>query len=234
MKTKNLITAVFLLFAVFIVGCDNPNPPITHIHAKVENAEKFGNIVEVRLIIALPPAESGLPNRHIEIARGDWKDCGFAIELPKTVNPNHLSRLTPDGRWRVRLNRYIYSEELSAATTISNRNARTVSGELGGFDKNGDLVAFFSFGNMIDEDNYTRAVFTYVDSDVTVLGNSVRGHEISAYDEISYLKVLGTYSIEWKRGWNLSSLAKSRTVTDSTLNIYSTMVKSCSCTEIVR
>jgi len=213
MKRHILNTALLLFLTSVFISCERERDNIlieqdNIIHARVENALEYSNVVEVKLMIntLIPLAQFYV---DIEIARGTWKDCGFTIELPITINPNYLYSLLRDGRWNMRLSAYTYYESLTA-TTISNENAKTVNAEFWGVDENGHWIAPFSLVKIEDEYNFTRAVFTYVDSDVTIFGNNTERND---FGNPSF-EIHNIYSIEWKKGWNVWYFTKSRTITN--------------------
>ena len=205
-----IMTLCLVSVALFAVsGCnktENSDENDSYFYAKVENASKFSNVVEVKLMTntIIPMAQY---YDDVEIASFDWNDDSFTIELPKTVNSNYLYQLICDDRWFIRLSTFSYRESLTA-TTISNKNVKTVSTELCGFDKNGYLVATFSLGKKKDEDNYTKVIFTYVDSDITVLGNNIERNNLGNPP----FEIHNIYSIEWKKGWNVWYFSTSQTV----------------------
>jgi len=225
MKIKNLITAVFLLLAVFIVGCNNSNPPITqYIHAKVENATEFDNIVEVRLMVfngydtVRWDNGSWIIERDVELARGEWKDGGFTIELPKTLASRHLRPLVGDRDAN-------YPTNISAippTMTISNRNVRVADARFVGIDIDGNMIATFS-PFKLDENGDTEALFTYVGSGVTISGYTKRGVHVNPSEgSPAWADIITTYSIKWKKGWNIWHLSRSSTIDNDRFIIIST------------
>jgi hypothetical protein len=184
------------------------------LNAKVENASEYSNVVEVILM-----GYDRSIDRDIELARGDWKDGGFTIVLPKTLAPNYLHALiNNDGVQTTIIN-------TPSTLTISNKNVNVGNANFWGLDKEGNLITrFYPFE--IDEDgNAKSVVYTYADSDVSIFGYIEGETAITEYDEdknmdIWYLwKKNTTYSVEWKRGWNVwcfSSFqsASGRTITE--------------------
>jgi len=107
--------------------------------------------------------------------------------------------------------------------TISNMNANVGNVDFWGADKVGNVVAHF-YPFRIDEDgNAQQAIYTYVDSDVTISGYVETRRMISEYDEdknanIWYeWKVTIIYSIKWEKGWNVWNYSSSSSLEDRTI-----------------
>jgi len=217
---KKIFTSVLVL--LLFAGCNSSeiekpqdgNDKV--INARVENASEFSNVADVKLL-ANPFSPMEQFNESVEIAYAEWKNGGFIINFPKTVNSSYLYPPIHDGKWKVRLpvatggfrSDNIYFESLSSVT-ISNENVKIVNTEIWGVDENARWIAPFSLIRLIDEYNFTKAVFTYVDSDVTIFGSNVVINEFGNPP----FEVHNIYSIEWKKGWNVWYLTKSRTVTN--------------------
>ena len=192
-----------------------------YIHAKVEYASNYSNAVGVKLM-----GFDRSIDKNIELARGEWKDDGFTIVLPKTLEPNYLHALINNNGLQTTIS------DTPLTMTISNKNVKVGNVNFWGVNKEGNWVTYF-YPFIIDEDGYAKSAFyTYVDSDVTISGYSETEVAIARYDKdkeenIWYLyKKTTTYSIEWKKGWNvwyLSSITSSseRTVTEkwSTISV---------------
>ena len=171
---------------------------VTKIKAKVENASKNVNIVEVKLMVY----DFGIDN-YVELARSDWKDGGFTIELPKKLEPNCL-HLTG-------YNRGILEPvaDPSLNMTISNQNVKAGTAHFWGVDKDGNLVTqFYPF--KIDEDGSVNEVFySFIDSDVTISGSNEKEVIMSMRDSEKKTDILGKtkvtdiYSVKLKKGWNV-------------------------------
>jgi len=198
--TKLRYIAILLLF----IGCNSTEDEAElevevqqedelYFYAQVENASQYSDIVSVIFAVPHPTNPCGVDyvridgewelipcNNNIELARGDWKDGGFSIELPKTIETDYLAPLS-----------------VPSIMSISNENVKFRDAGLIGIDKDGFSVgAVFSLVKKLGEENYTRAVFRYVDSDVT----------ISGYQKWVYsnnVEQTMTYSVEWKKGWNV-------------------------------
>ena len=211
---KNLILAT-LLSCVFLIGCKKENDDTLSgaivdgkITAKVENASGCSNVVEVKLRVN-DLHGAGLP---IELARGDWKDGGFTIELPKTLDPNYLRAL-------VNYDGLIIGTP--STMTISNKNVKFALANLLGFDKDGNVIANFYPYNAYEDGKIVFLI--YVDSDVTISGYD-KGEVIGHCDGGDmYLEVLciwkktTTYSIKWEKGWNVWCLSRSESIKKRTI-----------------
>ena len=176
---------------IFINGeqvyCYNDNQNELSLHVKVENAAEFSEVVEIKLVVYY----SGEP---IELARGNWKNGGFSIIFPETVNPNYLCALINNcGLPTTLIN-------ASSTASISNPNAKINDAHFWGMDKDGEVVCTFDMfeidenGNTITTYNHDLC-YRYVDSDVTISGYAVHTYGIHS---VHY-----TFSIEWKKGWNV-------------------------------
>ena len=212
MKRKILIlTALLLVFT----SCNKDNDikvnefvPQT-INAKVENAAEYSNIVEVKLMVYDSSA-----GWEVELARGEWKDGGFSIELPKTLAPNCLYALINNsGQPSTIINP-------PSTVTISNKNVKLTNASFWGIDKNGNVVTHFYFFKIDEDANAKRAFYTYVDADVSISGHIKGEVAICEQDEdtnadIFYVwKKNTTYSIKWKKGWNVWCLSGSKSRTE--------------------
>jgi hypothetical protein len=210
MKTQNIILAT-LLSCVFLIGCKKENDdPLSgvivdgKITAKVENASEFRNVVAVKFM-----AYDISVNRHVELARGNWKNGGFTIEPPKTLDPNFLHPLI---RRDVLLGGYWIPgiTEIQPTLTISNENVRVDNNYFVGVDKDGKEVA--SFGLFMEDKDDTHANFTYVDSDVTISGYKIEEFQIRPNRSE---RNITTYSVSWEKGWNVWCLSRCQSDTGS-------------------
>jgi hypothetical protein len=196
---------VVTLFAA--TGCDKLYKPYEFcgkIEAKVENASKYSNVVVVKLMIG-----------NIELARGDWKNGGFTIEFPETLNPSYLHALINNN------NVYMNINEPPSTVKITNKYVKVYHAVFLGVDINGKVVDRF-YPIEIDKNGWGQDVFfTYVDSDVTISGYTERRNDVllfTEYDEarfvgmdihpMSFGKITTTYSIKWKIGWNVWSFSR--------------------------
>ena len=134
MKTYILILIMSTFVLCAFAGCDKLEQPDNNelytVNAKVENASKYSNIVEVKLMIR------DRNGNDIELARGKWTGGGFTIVLPKISRNNYREfasmRLLPAA-----------IIETSSTITISNKNARGVVVEFLGVDKEGNVITRF-------------------------------------------------------------------------------------------
>jgi len=204
--------ALLLILAFMLSSCDDGVSLVTggdelHISAKVENASKYSNVAEVKLVV------NNLTVNSAVIARGDWKGDGFTIVLPKTLSANHLHTLINNSGPPTTI--------INAPSTlnISKKNVKVVTANFVGVDKNGNLVTYF-FPFEIDKyGNAKGAFYTFVDSDVTISGHTEReGTILTEYDIELYKKmdivmpwwskITTTYSVNWKTGWNVWELSR--------------------------
>jgi hypothetical protein len=184
---------------------------------KVENASEYNDVVEVKLMVfekydttKSPGGGSFITTHRIEVARGEWKNGGFTIELPKTLAPNHLRPFIGEVGVNNPTNILVHP-----TTIISNQNVRIADAYFVGVDKGGNAIAIFSPVNMIDKYNYVETFFTFVDSDATISGYTKReGHAHPACPDCpSWFEQTTNYLIEWKKGWNVWNISTSHTTT---------------------
>ena len=153
------ITEIILLASILlmIVGCKKEN-----------NDNNFPSLDcgEVSFIenysMNIPMGYDRIIDRDIELARGDWKDDGFTIELPKTLDPNYLHALINNNR--------VYMTIINPPSTvsISNKNVKVGNVAFWGVDKDGNVVTRFYPIEIDSDGNGQDAYYTYVDSDVTI------------------------------------------------------------------
>jgi len=211
-------TTLCLVFLFAVTGCDkleNPafeepaieNPDGDVLYAKVDRPSRFSDVVEVKLVIY------DNVGRQIELARGDWKDDGFRIVLPKTLNPNNLHTLINNNDTNSGVAPTIINTP--ATMTISNRNVKVVNADFLAFDKDGNQVTYFFLSEIDENGNLSPSgitYFTYVESDVTISG--YREREVLGYPcgDIHWIdepiasvlwKETYVYSTEWTKGWNV-------------------------------
>ena len=205
--------AILLIMAGGLASCEstdieqhgNVYIKIGDIHGKVVNAAKYSNVVAVKLII----------NNHIELARGERKDCGgFTIILPKTLEPNNLHVY--------RFNRGLLSPIVDRPPnmSISNKNAKAGTVQLFGVDKNDNIITSFHPLKVDEDGNVKRVYISYVDSDVTIHGyyerRAVQDFLVGEIRYIAYVRTSTTYSVELKKGWNVWWLSSIRCIKEFT------------------
>jgi hypothetical protein len=227
LKTPLWFTAatLCLVFLFAITGCDkfeksddNENS-LVEIFAKVENPSRFSDVVEVKLVIF---DDTGT---QIELARGDWENDGFRIILPKTLNPNNLYTLINSSSINSGITPTI--NNASPTMTISDRNVKVVNADFLAFDKDGNQVTYFFLAEIDKDGNKVPSgitYFTYVDSDVTISDYTeekvLKGWsgDITIGDPILYeWTKTTTYSIDWKKGWNVWRFTGSESFQDKTI-----------------
>jgi len=182
-------------------------------YAKVENASKYRNVFEVKLMVYDKTTSRTNGNvttfidHYVELARSKWKDDGFSIPFPETLASNHFRALIRYGRPPTLI------DHIQSTMAISNENVKVSDVYFVGVDKNDNVVATFSFVNT-DEDCRTEAIFTYVDSDVTISGYTVKeGHAQPAYEGApSWIEKTTTYSVKWEKGLNIWFFSTSNTI----------------------
>ena len=205
---KSAIAILCVVCTLFCFSCtsksegglnDGPLLSENQITVKVENALKYSNVVEVKLM-----GFDRSSDRNVELARGEWIDGGFAIELPKTLSSNYLYALINNNGLPATI--IIYTPSTFA---ITNKNIKLTNVEFWGVDKDGNVVTHFYPFKIDEGGNAESAFLTYVDSDVTISGYNVGGVAFTEFDEernadiwYSWQKTT-TYSINWKKGWNI-------------------------------
>jgi hypothetical protein len=202
-----VLSAVFLMLVGLMFSCNEVEKNETQFgtgrinplfEAKVANASEFSNVVAVKVMVF----DTTSP---VEIARGDWKDGGFTIELPQTLAPNHLRPLVGGIGANHPTNMGGVAQQ--TAMDISNRDVRIVDARFVGIDKNGNaIVTFWPTRSERDRHGQTsvRAFFTYVDSDVTLSGYRILGAHVQSMPGFpAWLEETITYSVKWENGWNV-------------------------------
>jgi len=194
----------------------------SHLCAVVENSSQYNNVVEVKLMMferydttVWPGGSLTITTPHIEVARGEWKNGGFTIELPKTLALNHFRPLVG----QVGANQPTNINFAQSTINISNKNVRVADAHFVGVDNDGNEVAIFSPLRTIDNNYFTDVFFTFADSDVTISGHTKQeGHAMPACPECpSWFETNTVYSIEWKEGWNVWCTSTSFTTVDYTV-----------------
>ena len=147
------------------------------IEAKVHNASKFKNIVEVVILLY-----DGI-NKRLIARGGIWNDDGFTILLPETVNQNFLVPILQS-----RISPYFFGYPPCPEVTFSNLDVNVFDlWDISGVDKDGIVLAHFS-----PRGYRSLPFYTYVDSDVNIYGTLRRTSWIDSY------------SVQWKKGWNFT------------------------------
>jgi hypothetical protein len=193
------LVAVTLFAATGCAELEKPDEDELFLHVKVENASEYSNVVEVILM---------RDNRNVALARGKWKDGGFTIALPKTLDPNYLHALINNDS-----NSGLPVTIIDRPTvTISNKNIKVGNVSFFGLDKDGKVVTCFSPFEIDKDGNSKEAFYTYVDTNVTISGYTEReGVILLEFDAmlgflfqyVWWKKITTTYSIEWEKGWNI-------------------------------
>ena len=173
---------------------------VTRIEAKIENASNFSSVVGVVML-----GFDRNVRKYIELARGEWRDDSFTIELPKTLAPSLLNSLIRyDGSERTTI-----IDPPPSTLTISSKNTNVINATFWGVDKDDNVVVRFV---PINKNNRQEATFTYADSDVSISGYTERvGDHVIDWDMRLGVhghtpwwdNIITTYSIKWKQGWNI-------------------------------
>jgi len=174
--------ATFFTACIILVGCDkddgnidrkNDGVAITEIKAKIENASEFSMVKKVKLMM-----KNFSTDKEDVIVEANFKDGGFTIKLPETLNAKYLATWSDI---------YLLLPEF----TISDMNAKFGEGlSIQGFNTDDEMVADF-FYVYLGEKNYTFASYYYSDRDVEISG------KIETYN--SNLTCL----LNLKKGWNM-------------------------------
>ena len=213
MKTqKNLIITMLMCLVGFATACENKvidandyiknddttsqgGESLESIDAKVENAEKFNGIVSVKLMVYDLSIDA-----YTELARGDWKDGGFTIEFPKTLDSRHLQVSE--------YNRGLLEPIADPSLTISvdNRNAKAGTARFFGVDKDGNFVTSFYPVKINEDGKADEAFYSFVDREVTLVGHdakeAMQDFEVNGVILIALVKTSTTYFVKLNKGWN--------------------------------
>ena len=216
---KGTVAKLCIVCMLFVWSCQSKNeteqPSDEHIYVEVENASEYSNIVEVKLM----GSDKNI-NRSVELARGNWKNGGFIIVLPQTLDSNYLFPLIRGDWWWAGEFDFYNGAPLTVidalpTISISNENVKVSDACFVGVDKDGFIVANFLRAkiNTIEMDNNTVAILTYVDSDVTISGYDTRKTD---FPDGYSIEINKTYSIKWEKGWNVWYRSIYTTITDNT------------------
>ena len=187
-----------------VQGCLNEG----FICSKVENASEpfIQDVVEVSL--GRPDVSSILndENQYDILALSEMKDGRFTLELPTMLAPNYLHPLIR-GEWSMDANKWMWviaAIDTHPDITISNTNVNLSSiSHFHGVDKNDHGNVYFSLRKHVANSSI-QAVFTFVDSDVTI-----SGHYRPRYNQQDYpYEKYEIYSLQWKKGWNVWYLSQ--------------------------
>ena len=154
------------------------------VYAKVENASKYSNDVEVKFFT--------FREEYVELARSEWKDGSFAIKLPKTLNPNLL----------------IPFDGVIEGLTISKENLKTKEAYFSVLDKKGNYVTSLYLAKKT-EDGFVEAFYEYFDADAIISGSTTNlaylyeKNDSCDCCELYLWKTNTSFSVEVKEGWNI-------------------------------
>jgi len=212
---KKFFTSVLVL--LLFAGCNSSeiekpqdgNDKV--VNAKIENASEFSSIAGVKLVVGDVSA-----GRYVVLTRGEWKDGGFTIELPKTVAPNQLLPFVNNNTLWPEISNFDMTP-----ITVSNEDVKVVNVHFVGVDKDDNAVTVFVLLEIdeADEMNFDEAIFTYVDSDVTISGYTMiegPANPRPGHGNHNWFTQTLTYSIEWEKGWNIWYSSRYRSTIDYT------------------
>ena len=188
------LAGILLVACVLFTGCkkdeddndDNHAASTDKITAKINDASKFGDVKKVEIRGYYYESGSYI---HDPIAEGDFKDGGFTIILPETVNEKYLTTL----------------ENLSNKVNVSNNKVkRMANNQVPGVNSaNEDIVIFTYKKEESNSEPYkyvlSQMVWYYVDGDLNVSGTTP-----SIYHEGINTEMSDTYSLKLKKGWNIT------------------------------
>ena len=176
-------------------------------------------------------------DREDELTRGECKNGALTTEFPKTLDSNYLYELINSNWFPTNI------INAPSTMTISNNNVK-VGHAIFEVVTNEDNVATHIYPFKIDENCNAESVFyTYVDADVTISGFFKREVVICEYDISKNVDIwykwqqTTTYSIEWKKGWNvwclsISESRKERIITEQWKNSSAGELKWCRSEEL--
>ena len=159
---------------------------------EIGNASKCDNFVEMKVTMSINP----FGYETIDLARENWECNGFTFYLPKTINPNYLMPI---------------DFNLPTTVDISNKNAKIGTVFIAAYDKDGSFVNNLAPCKEIKDGYYVQANYVYVDSDVTISGYYK--------SESVYNEAMITYSLEYKKGWNVWYYLSYRTRTGDKVTV---------------
>jgi len=187
---NQLVIAALVVAAVFTsCGRDNDGDEcvegetgvVTQIIAKVENAAEY-NLIDM---VALR-AQISLNQREV-LAVADFKNGGFTLQLPETVDEKYLRPISD--RW-------------GEGITISNTSAKIFSNAYISGYKDDALNRSYNTLECIKEIETSNSVslylkeYWYVDSDVNVSGTHTETFQ-------QFITSNSTVSLVLKKGWNV-------------------------------
>ena len=182
---SNLIIAALIISAAF-VSCnkddDDGGNTATSITAKIDNASEFSDVKKVKIMAEYYENNTW---KEYALAEADFKDGGFTINLPATVDAKYLEPYD--------------EEEMPQEINVSNTNAKTLwIWSVKGFNSADEQIARFWCGKE-DSNSDTSMNWLYTDSDVNISGTNTSTEE---EDDVVY-EFTVIYSLVLKKGWNV-------------------------------
>ena len=190
MRKFNLFSIALICAGMIFAGCNKKsNDPDGFINAKVEN----GNSYDFDIVKAIMEYDDGHMTLAEVVAEGEYKNGGFSLNLPETINPMYLSLMYDDEP--------LPGQEI----TISDE---TVMG-------NGIFIEAYKSGVYMGDFNYVGVTFEettlsisfsisqgfylYVDKDLTMSGSEYVIEEFLGIDIETNINA----DVALKKGWNI-------------------------------
>ena len=164
--------------SIIFGGCkkddDDGSSSIKEIKAKIENASEFSDVVKVKI------RAWDSNDNEIVLATADFKDDGFTLNLPETVNSSLLQSV---------------GDGAPSSLTISNKNAKIfVFESVIGYNKDDEVIAYFWHGKE-EANSGSACMYFYVDSDLKITGTEK--------DSGTDWEETMVFSLVLKKGWNV-------------------------------
>jgi hypothetical protein len=184
--SKLRIYIISFFAALLIVACEKnqeaASGSVNAINAVVVEGDRYNDrIDEVKLLINCEKNYGTVNGKDvwegIEVAKGDYRNGSFSIELPDNV-----SNLIP------------FEVVLPPKINISKKNISYAYSNLIAYNKDGEQVGFFYYVCYKEEMFEAEAGLWYVNSDFTITGTDTETDEYGT----TYIK----YNCNFKKGWN--------------------------------
>ena len=169
------------------------------------------NVVNSSSQIATVKAEVWYNDNKDVLAEAQYKNNGFTLKLPATVDAKYLESMFED-------------DEDMAGVTVSDKTAKGFSiSKFRAYDKNdkeiGRLMYASADPSSDNNDNYSGAMWLYVDKNVTIKGQNKDKDE--EYNE----EYIANYNLTLKKGWNICYISETYT-NNKSAKTYTTTVAS--------
>ena len=142
------------------------------------------NVIDANDDIATVKAISGMEDEMEVIATGKYKNGGFKLTLPSTLNSKYLLSI---------------SEDIEEGMVVSDPNAKVGAANwFVAYDKDGNEIGEFDCVYYDEETNTnaTSLFHFYADRDLTITGTIIYEHEWFGY-------TTEIYDCSFKKGWNV-------------------------------